>query len=157
VSPTARKLVAGLLVGVVFGVVLCWSGMTSPDVIRGALLFEDSYLFLFFAAAGVTSSIGLRLVRGRRALLTGERVDWRSQRPERRHIVGSLVFGLGWGIADACPGPIATQLGQGIWWSVFTFAGVLLGVRIFLNRQEETEPAVDSAARPAGGVSTVAS
>jgi uncharacterized membrane protein YedE/YeeE len=139
----SRALTAGLLVGVVFGVVLCWSGMTSPNVIRHALLFEDSYLFLFFAAAVLTSSIGLRLVRGRRALITGERVDWSSQRPERRHIVGSLVFGLGWGIADACPGPIATQLGQGIWWSVFTFAGVVLGVRIFLNRQEETEPAAD--------------
>ena len=147
-----RTLVAGLLVGVVFGVVLSWSGMTSPNVIRSALLFEDSYLFLFFAAAVLTSTVGLRLVRGRRALLTGERVDWKSQRPERRHIVGSLVFGLGWGIADACPGPIATQLGQGIWWSVFTFAGVVLGVRIFLTRQEETEPAAEPGTRaPAAG------
>jgi uncharacterized membrane protein YedE/YeeE len=137
----ARTLAAGLAVGVVFGVVLCWSGMSSPNVIRGALLFQDGYLFLFFGAAVITSFAGLRLVRGRRALLTRERVGWKSQRPERRHIVGSLVFGLGWGIADACPGPIATQLGQGIWWSVFTFAGVLLGVRIFLRREEETEPA----------------
>src|SRR3954453_3386692 len=149
----ARTLTAGLIVGVVFGVVLSWSGMTSPNVIRQALLFEVSYLFLFFAAAVLTSVVGLRLVRGRRALITGERVDWKSQRPERRHIVGSLVFGLGWGIADACPGPIATQLGQGIWWSVFTFAGVMLGVRIFLNRQEETEPAADPSATsaPAAG------
>src|SRR3954466_2915756 len=127
--------------------------MTSPNVIRQALLFEDSYLFLFFAAAVLTSVVGVRLVRGRRALITGERVDWKSQRPERRHIVGSLVFGLGWGIADACPGPIATQLGQGIWWSVFTFAGVVLGVRIFLNRQEETEPAAAPAAPAAGAMS----
>jgi uncharacterized membrane protein YedE/YeeE len=140
-----KPLAAGLLVGVVFGVVLCWSGMSSPNVIRQALLFQDSYLFLFFAAAVLTSFVGLRLVRGRRALLADERVDWKSQRPERRHIVGSLVFGLGWGIADACPGPIATQLGQGIWWSVFTFAGVLLGVRFFLRREQETEPASEPA------------
>jgi uncharacterized membrane protein YedE/YeeE len=146
----APKLIAGLIVGVVFGVVLSWSGMTSPDVIRDALLFRDSYLFLFFAAAVLTSFVGLRLVRGRRALLTGERVDWKRERPERRHIVGSLVFGLGWGVADACPGPIATQLGQGIWWSVFTLAGVVLGVRIFLNRQEESEPAADGTADAAG-------
>jgi hypothetical protein len=145
-----RALVAGLGVGVVFGVVLSWSGMTSPEVIREALLFEDGYLFLFFAAAVVTSFVGLRLVRGRTALITRERIDWKSQRPERRHIVGSVVFGLGWGIADACPGPIATQLGQGIWWSVFTFAGVVLGVRIFLRRQAETEPASEPTA-PATG------
>src|SRR3954453_23225416 len=144
-----RKLVAGAVIGALFGALLCWTGMASPEVIRKALLFQDSYLFLTFAAAVLTSFVGLRLVRGRRALLTGERVDWKAERPERRHIVGSLVFGLGWGVADPCPGPIATQLGQGIWWSVFTVAGVVLGVRIFLNRQEETEPAADrSAATP---------
>src|SRR3954454_6114529 len=106
-----------------------------------------------FAGAVITSFVGMRLMRGRRALLTGGRIDWRVERPERRHVVGSLVFGIGWGVADACPGPIATQLGQGIWWSVFTLAGVLLGVRLFLRRQEETEPAAEPApaATPAAG------
>src|SRR3954447_22797262 len=138
-----RKLVAGAVIGALFGAMLTWTGMASPEVIRKALLFQDSYLFLMFAAAVLTSFVGLRLVRGRRALLTGGRIDWRVERPERRHVVGSLVFGIGWGVADACPGPIATQLGQGIWWSVFTLAGVLLGVRLFLRRQEETEPAAE--------------
>ena len=140
-APTPRKLAAGLVVGVVFGVVLSWSGMTSPNVIRQALLFQNAYLFLFFAAAVLTSFVGLRLVRGRRALLTGERVDWRSELPQRRHIVGSLVFGLGWGIADACPGPIATQLGQGIAWGIPTAVGLMLGVWLFLRRQRVAAPA----------------
>jgi hypothetical protein len=135
---------AGATVGVVFGVMLCWTGMSSPNVIRDALLFHDSYLYLFFASAVLTSAIGLRLVRGRTAPLTGEKIDWRNPTIERRHIVGSLVFGIGWGVADACPGPIATQLGQGIWWSLFTLAGALIGVRIFLRRAEETEPAAET-------------
>ena len=134
----------GAVVGVVFGAMLCWTGMSSPTVIRDALLFHDSYLFLFFGSAVLTSAIGLRLVRGRTAPLTGERIDWRHPPIEPRHIAGSLVFGIGWGIADACPGPIATQLGQGIWWSVFTLAGALVGVRIFLRRAEETEPAAET-------------
>ncbi len=137
------KRVAGAIVGVVFGVVLSWTGMTSPDVIRSALLFEESYLFLFFGSAVATAFIGLRLVRGRTALLTGERVEWTNERPQRRHIAGSLVFGAGWGIAHACPGPVAAQVGQGVWWSVFTLAGVVLGVFFFVRHQEETEPAAD--------------
>ncbi len=137
------KRVAGAIVGVVFGVVLSWTGMTSPDVIRSALLFEESYLFLFFGSAVATAFIGLRLVRGRTALLTGERVEWANERPQRRHIAGSLVFGAGWGIAHACPGPVAAQVGQGVWWSVFTLAGVVLGVFFFVRHQEETEPAAD--------------
>jgi uncharacterized membrane protein YedE/YeeE len=137
----ARMRIAGALVGAVFGVTLSWTGISSPDVIRQGLLFEGSYLFLFFGAAVITSFVGLRLVRGRRALLTGQRIEWTVGRPARHHIVGSLIFGIGWGVADACPGPIATQLGQGVWWSVFTLAGVVLGVRMFLRHHAETEPA----------------
>jgi uncharacterized membrane protein YedE/YeeE len=134
---------AGAVIGIVFGVTLSWTGLTSPEVLRQGLLFENAYLYLFFGSAVLTSFVGLRLVRGRTAPLTGQRVDWVTQQIERRHIVGSLVFGVGWGIADACPGPIATQLGQGIWWSLFTLAGTVLGVRIFLRRAEETEPAAE--------------
>jgi uncharacterized membrane protein YedE/YeeE len=126
---------AGLLVGLVFGVVLSWSGMSDPDVIRGALLFEESYLFLFFASAVLVATVGIRLLRGRRSLLTRERIDWRSTPVQRRHIAGSVLFGTGWALADACPGPIATQLGQGIAWSLFTLAGVVVGIWVFLRRQ----------------------
>jgi uncharacterized membrane protein YedE/YeeE len=141
----ARVLVAGAAIGLVFGAMLSWSGMTSPEVLRKGLLFESGYLYVFFASAVITAVVGLRLVRGRRALLTGETVGWVKQKIERRHITGSVIFGIGWGVADACPGPIATQLGQGIWWSVFTLGGVLLGVRMFMRSQEETEPAADRA------------
>jgi uncharacterized protein len=126
---------AGLLVGLVFGVVLSWSGMSDPDVIRGALLFEESYLFLFFASAVLVASVGVRLLQGRRSLLTRERIDWRSTPVQRRHIAGSVLFGTGWALADACPGPIATQLGQGIAWSLFTLAGVVVGIWVFLRRR----------------------
>jgi uncharacterized protein len=126
---------SGLLVGLVFGVVLSWSGMSDPDVIRGALLFEESYLFLFFASAVLVATVGIRLLRGRRSLLTRERIDWRSTPVQRRHIAGSVLFGTGWALADACPGPIATQLGQGIVWSLFTLAGVVVGIWVFLRRR----------------------
>jgi uncharacterized membrane protein YedE/YeeE len=128
---------------------LCWSGMSSPVVIRQALLFEKSYLFLFFASAVLTATIGLRVLRARerRALLVDTPLTWAPERPERRHIVGSVIFGIGWGVADACPGPIATQVGQGIAWALFTLMGVAIGVWLFLRRTTvETEPALDRAA-----------
>ena len=142
------KVLAGTLVGLVFGVVMSWSGMASPEVIRKALLFEQSYLFLMFASAVATAWIGQALLRrraDRRALLTGETLTYAREPAQRRHVAGSLLFGLGWGVADACPAPIAAQVGQGVGWALFTLAGVGGGVWLYLRRSAtETEPASDA-------------
>jgi uncharacterized membrane protein YedE/YeeE len=145
-----RARTAGALVGIVFGVALSWSGMTSPVVIRQALLFEKSYLFLFFASAVLTAFVGQRLLLAvkARALLTGEPVGWQVTRPQRRHIVGSLLFGIGWGVADVCPGPVATQLGQGIAWSLFTLAGITVGIVLYRRREERVPAPEAPGARP---------
>jgi uncharacterized membrane protein YedE/YeeE len=153
-----RTRLSALSVGLIFGVTLSWTGLTSPDVIRDALLFRSSYLFLFFGSAVLTAAVGLRLLRAwrERALLVDRPVRWTMPPPRRNHVVGGLLFGIGWGISDACPGPIATQLGQGIWWSVFTIAGLVTGIVIYLRGQrQETgapEPAPATAeASPAAG------
>lgn len=140
---------AGLALGVAFGVALSWSGLSSPDVIREALLFEDSYLYFLFGSAILVAAVGLALLRHaeRRALLVDAQITCEPEKPARRHITGAAIFGLGWGIADACPGPIATQVGQGIAWGLFTFAGVVIGVYLFLVREQpETEPSTDAPA-----------
>ncbi len=137
---------AGLMIGVAFGFVLCWSAMVDPNVIRGALLLDESYLFLFFASAVVVAAVGAELLRRSeaRALLTGVPIRWPRERPERRHIVGSVVFGVGWGVAQACPAPVATQVGQGILWGLPTLAGILIGVWLFVRSgARETEPAAE--------------
>jgi uncharacterized membrane protein YedE/YeeE len=130
------KRVAALVVGFVFGLTLSWSGMTDPDVLRDGLLFKDFYLYGFFVSALVTAFVGLRVlkVRQARTLLTGEPVAWTAVAPERRHVVGALLFGVGWATADACPGPIAAQLGQGVFWSAATAVGLVFGVWLFLRR-----------------------
>jgi uncharacterized membrane protein YedE/YeeE len=132
--------VAAAIIGIVFGVVLSWSGMTSPEIIREGLLFQSSYLFLFFAGAMLTATVGLRIlkVRAPRALLTGETVQWETVKPERRHVVGSALFGVGWGISGACPAPIATQLGQGIPWGIPLTIGLIAGVLLFGRLQRRT-------------------
>jgi uncharacterized membrane protein YedE/YeeE len=93
----------------------------------------------------------LRFVRRARvrAVLTGESVDWENPKPQRRHIAGSLLFGTGWAIADTCPGPIATQLGQGVLWSLCTIAGLVIGIQLYLRRQARGATAYTEPAREA--------
>jgi uncharacterized membrane protein YedE/YeeE len=130
------KRLAAFLVGAVFGLTLSWSGMTDPEVLRDGLLFRDAYLMLFFASALATAFVGLRVLKvlKARTLLTDEPVAWTTVKPERRHVVGSVLFGVGWAVAAVCPGPIAAQLGQGVPWALATLAGLVLGLRLFSRR-----------------------
>jgi uncharacterized membrane protein YedE/YeeE len=116
--------------GLVFGFALAWSGMTDPDLIRRMLLLEDLYFFFVMFSSMAVAFTGVRLLRARRAdaLLTGERLSWKSSRPERRHVTGSVLFGVGWATSLSCPGPVAAQLGQGVLWSLCTIGGIGLGV-----------------------------
>ena len=82
-----------------------------------------------------TNIVAQKYFRGQIDSPARERIDWRSTPVQPRHIAGSVLFGTGWALADACPGPIATQLGQGIAWSLFTLAGVVVGIWVFLRRR----------------------
>ena len=62
--------------------------------------------------------------------MTGELVSVDISPVERRHVTGSILFGLGWAVTNACPGPIAAQLGQGLWWSLLTLAGFMIGAAL---------------------------
>jgi hypothetical protein len=130
-----RMKLAAAAFGVLFGFMISWGHFTDPDEIREMLLLEDLYLWKMFAAAVAVAFVGSRLVRGSRAWLVGERVDWATSRPERRHFAGAGLFGLGWAVAASCPAPIAAQFAQGVWWSLFTLAGVGAGVLLFQRRQ----------------------
>jgi len=145
-----RTRVAAVAFGAVFGFAISWGQFTDPDRLREMLLLQDAYLYLMMATAVAIGFVGVRVLRRLRvrALLTGAPVSWTTSRPERRHVVGAAIFGVGWAVTDSCPAPIAGQLAQGVLWSVFTIAGVLLGIALFFRRQER--PAGAAEAPPAG-------
>jgi uncharacterized membrane protein YedE/YeeE len=87
----------------------------------------------------------MRLLRGRRALITGERIAWKATKPTRSHVIGSVLFGIGWGISEACPGPIAAQLGAGRVLALAVAAGVLVGVRLQPNLARAATQVQDAA------------
>jgi uncharacterized protein len=131
-----RAAAAGF--GGVFGFAISWGQFSDPGRIRDMLLLNDAYMYLMMATAVAVGLAGTRLLRRfrARALITGRLIRWEAERPQRAHIVGAAIFGLGWAVSDACPGPIAAQLAQGFAWSLFTAAGVGIGVLAYLVRQE---------------------
>jgi uncharacterized membrane protein YedE/YeeE len=119
---------AALALGVLTGFVFAWARMTDPNTFHHMLALDSARIYLLMGAAVGVAFVGARLLRGRRALLNGEPIDWKPARPTRSHIVGSVLFGIGWGISEACPGPTAAQLGSGRVLALAVAAGVLVGV-----------------------------
>ena len=121
---------AGLALGIITGFVFAWARLTDPNSFRRMLSLDSPRVYLLMAAAVAVAFAGARILRGRRAPLTGERIDWRTSRPTRGHLIGSVLFGIGWGVTDACPGPTAAQLGGGRAFALAVAAGILVGVRL---------------------------
>jgi uncharacterized protein len=121
---------AALALGAVTGFVFAWARMTDPETFHRMLSLDSPRIYLLMGATVGVAFVGARLLRGRRAVLTGETIGWTGARPTRNHIVGSILFGIGWGISDACPGPIAAMLGAGRILVLPVAAGVLVGVRL---------------------------
>jgi uncharacterized membrane protein YedE/YeeE len=123
------RLVA-LALGTVTGFVFGWARLTDPDTFHRMLALRSPTIYLLMAGAVATAFLGSRLVRGRRALLTGEPIAWSTTRPSRDHVLGSAVFGLGWAVSAACPGPTVAQLGSGRVLAVAVAAGIVAGVAL---------------------------
>jgi uncharacterized membrane protein YedE/YeeE len=119
---------SALVLGGVAGFVFSWARLTDPETFRRMLSLDSPRVYLLMGAAVAVAFAGARLIRGRRALLTREPIDWRAAPPTRSHLVGSVLFGIGWGITDACPGPTAAQLGAGRALALAVAAGIIAGV-----------------------------
>jgi uncharacterized membrane protein YedE/YeeE len=121
-----------LAVGIAAGFVVAWARLSDPAVIRDMLMLRDPHVFLVMGSAVIVAAIGLRLLRALRlrAVITGEPIAWSVERPQGKHIAGSLLFGVGWSVAGTCPGPVAAMMGQGGLGGLPVVAGLLAGVAL---------------------------
>jgi hypothetical protein len=125
-----RGKLAALAFGALFGFTLAWARLADYDVIEAMLRLKEPDVFLLMGVAMVTGMIGLRLLRaaGARTWTRGETVTWRTAMPKRHHVIGSVIFGIGWAFAGACPGPALAQIGRGQLYGLFTAGGIFAGV-----------------------------
>jgi len=134
-----------LLSGLVFGFGLILSGMANPAKVLGFLdLFGrwDPSLGLVMGGAVAVASVVFFLARRRTVSLLGAALKLPTARLiDRRLVVGSVLFGVGWGIAGFCPGPALVALGMGEGKAVLFVLAMLAGMGLFevlelFNRQK---------------------
>jgi uncharacterized membrane protein YedE/YeeE len=105
---------ASFVCGLIFGFGLLISGMTQPTIVLGFLdIFGrwDPTLAFVMAAALIVSGLGFALARKfGRPLLTAQHLWPTRSDIDRPLVVGSALFGIGWGLVGLCPGPALENL-----------------------------------------------
>lgn len=129
-----RKLMA-FLAGLIFGIGLLTAGMANPAKVLGFLdlagAWDPSLALVMVAAIGV-AFLPFSWARAQRSSLLGAPMQLPTTRElDRRLIGGSLLFGIGWGIAGICPGPAVAILLTGRWQVLLFVAAMLVGMVVF--------------------------
>jgi uncharacterized membrane protein YedE/YeeE len=129
----ALIFVAGIS-GFVFGLGLIVSGMANPAKVLAFLDLAGAWnpsLALVMAGAIAVSAVPFWMMRSRALSLLGATMQWPASRHiDARLIGGSLLFGVGWGIAGICPGPSIVLLGAGIIKGAVFVLAMLAGILI---------------------------
>ena len=124
-----------LLAGLVFGLGLIVSGMANPAKVIGFLNLAgpwDPSLAFVMAGAIAVGAVAFFVARRRSVSLLGAAMKLPTARDiDRRLVLGSLVFGVGWGLAGFCPGPGLVALGMGEFKAMVFVAAMLVGMGAF--------------------------
>jgi uncharacterized protein len=130
----------------VFGLGLIVSGMFDPAKVLGFLdlagAWDPSLVFVMAGAVAV-GAVAFRFAARRTVSLLGAPMQLPGgRRVDRRLILGSTLFGVGWGLAGFCPGPALVALGMGeVKALVFTIA-MLAGMAVFARFERRARRAV---------------
>ena len=121
--------------GLVFGIGLIVSGMTDPSKVIGFLDLAgrwDPSLAFVMVGAILVGAVGYAVARKRTAAFLGGAMHLPTARNiDQRLVLGSLVFGAGWGLAGFCPGPAIVALGAGQDKAVVFVIAMLAGMALF--------------------------
>lgn len=129
------KLVKFLITGVFFGIVLSKSQAISWYRIYEMFRFDSFHMYGIIGSAVILGTIIFGLVKkfNIKNMYGEEIIISPKKNGKYRNLLGGFIFGLGWALAGACPGPIYVLIGQGVFSLFIVLVGALLGTFIYHN------------------------
>ncbi len=126
---TVMRAMVTVGAGGLFGYGLGMSAMVYPSEVLGFLRFQNMGLLLVLGAAALVVMPFLLLApQGLRApLLGGGPFERHASVMGAKTVVGSAIFGMGWGLCGVCPGPAIASLGAGNWQVLWVLLGIFGG------------------------------
>ena len=126
------KNIIYVILGAVFGIILTKSEVISWFRIRKMFLFQEAYMFLIISSAIAVGILSVFLLKKfNMKSLDKEELNFKGKEFNKGFIWGGLLFGVGWAITGACPGPIFAQIGAGEYPALFTLSGAIVGAFLY--------------------------
>ncbi len=127
------KILKYIVVGFVFGIVLTKSEAVSWYRIYEMFQFQSFHMYGIIMTAIAVGTVGIQVIkRNNLKNIKGQPISIaEKEKGTFRYWIGGLIFGLGWGLVGACPGPIFILIGAGFMSVGLILIGALLGTFVY--------------------------
>src|SRR5690606_32873003 len=114
------RMIRYLFMGILFGIVFSKAEIISWFRIQEMFRLQSFFMYGVIGSAVLVALVSVQLIkRYNIKTLAGEEVEIPDKQFKKGQIIGGFIFGLGWALTGACPGPLFAQIGMG-----FTVIGV---------------------------------
>jgi len=121
-----------LVVGVVFGIVFVKAEIISWFRIQEMFRLQSFFMYGVIGTAVVVGMLSVWLIKKYNIKsIQGEKITFEDKKFSKGQIFGGLLFGIGWAITGACPGPLFAQIGSGFLVVGVTFLSAVAGTWVY--------------------------
>lgn len=127
------KLLKFLILGIVFGIVMIKSEAVSWFRIQEMFRFQSFHMYGIIGTAVILGVIGVALIKRFNIKdFNGNKIELNAKEKFNvKYILGGIIFGLGWALSGACPGPIVVNIGYGFLSMIVVFFFAILGTYVY--------------------------
>jgi uncharacterized membrane protein YedE/YeeE len=121
-----------LIVGIVFGIIFVKAEIISWFRIQEMFRLQSFFMYGVIGTAVLVGIISVWLIkRFNIKTFDGEKINFEDKTFNKGQIYGGLIFGIGWAITGACPGPLFAQIGSGFIVVFITFLSAVAGTWVY--------------------------
>jgi len=121
-----------MMVGLAFGIVFVKAEIISWFRIQEMFRLQSFHMYGVIGSAVVVGVISVWLIKKFRVkTISGEPISFHPRTFNKGQVYGGLLFGLGWAITGACPGPLYAQIGSGAYVIVITLLSAIAGTWVY--------------------------
>ena len=118
--------------GILFGIILVKAEVISWFRVQEMFRFQSFHMFGVIGSAVVVGIISVLIIKKYKIkTIYGEPIEFVSKKFNKGNIYGGLIFGFGWAITGACPGPLFAQIGTGATVIIVTLFSAIAGTWVY--------------------------